>query len=364
MDKKYLINRRDFLSKSIRMAAGAVVLKQVDIRPILTFAQSDQKIGRICAGGEGAWFDLKAKPDLNSQTVGSVTRDDIIPWYHTTAANRVDLNSINQRWVETEGGFVYAGYVQPVKNIPNVPLMELPSYGDKPGMWVEITVPAVDIIKKGPPGTYWLQHALKPRLYYGQVFWASEIRTDESSKVQYLLTQRFGAAEEYYWTPAEACKPITPEDVTPITPEIENKRVVVNLARQTLSCFEGDREIHFCRVSTGPLLSKGWQTPPGDHPIWRKLFSLHMSAGGGTGEAFDTPAIAWTSLFTTTGAAIHTSYWHNEYGFARSHGCVNCLPEDAKFVWRWTSPVVPYEPGDLTWNDWQKGSSRIVVVES
>ncbi len=119
MDKKYLINRRDFLSKSIHVAAGAVVLNRMDMRSLLTPAQSDQKIGRICAGGEGAWFDLKAKPDLNSQTVGSVTRDDIIPWYHTTAASNVDLNSINQRWVETEGGFVYAGYVQPVKNILN-----------------------------------------------------------------------------------------------------------------------------------------------------------------------------------------------------------------------------------------------------
>jgi hypothetical protein len=364
MDKNNLVNRRDFFKKTAHLAAGSVLIRQLDWQDILSQVSQDQKLGRICAGGEGAWFDLKAKPDLNSQTVGSVVRDDVIPWYHTRAASNVDLNSINQRWVETEGGFVYAGYVQPVKNLPNLPVDKLLVTGEKPGMWVEITVPVVDITVQGARGTYWLQHALKPRLYYGQVFWASEIRTNESNKVEYLLTQRFGAAEEHYWTPAVACRVITPEEVTPISPEVEDKKVVVNLARQTLSCFEGEREVYFCRVSTGPLLSDGWATPPGDHPIWRKLFSLHMSAGGGTGEAFDTPAIAWTSLFTTTGAAIHTSYWHNEYGFARSHGCVNCLPEDAKFVWRWTTPQVPYDPGDLIWTDWRSGSSRIVVVES
>ena len=28
-----------------------------------------------------------------------------------------------------------------------------------------------------------------------------------------------------------------------------------------------------------------------------------------------------------------------------SHGCVNAQPADAQWVFRWTAPVVPYDPG-------------------
>ncbi len=364
MDKQHRINRREFLGRSFTFGTAAALLPGMEKYSRLLSTVDGQKLGRICAGSEGARFEIKAKPSINSANVGLVYRDDVIPWYHLVAASSLDFNVINQRWVETDGGFINAGYVQPVKNLPNTPLDTLPTYGGKTGMWIEITVPVTDLIMEGAPGSYWAQHTLRHRAYYGQVFWAEKTGLDENNQTRYLLTQRYGAATEYYWAPASACKVLTPEDISPIRPEVENKKVVVNLTRQTLSCMEGDREVFFCRVSTGPLLSKGWQTPPGSHAIWRKLVSIHMSAGGDTGEAFDTPGIGWTTLFTTTGAAIHTAYWHNEFGFARSHGCVNCLPEDAKFVWRWTAPFVDYEPGDLTWKDWTRGFTPIVVVES
>ncbi len=358
------INRREFLKKSITSLAGVALLDNLPLQNMLLkqFA-GVEKLGRICSGGEGARFDLKSKPDWDSNTVGTVYRDDVIPWFKEVSADVLDYYSVNQRWVETEGGYVYASFVQPVENRPNDGIQELPKYGDAQGMWVEITVPEADLQLEGSAGTYWMQHAIRPRVYYGQVFWVDKIAIDSDGVLKYRLTQLFGANTEYYWTPAEACRIITPEEITPLSPDVEDKKVVVNLLRQTLSCFENGREVYFCRVSTGPNLSKGWATEPGDHPIWRKLMSLHMSAGGDSGEAFDTPAIAWTSIFTPGGAAIHTAYWHNEFGFARSHGCVNCRPEDSKWVWRWTLPDVAYIPGDLT----VKGmsvSSRILVVES
>ena len=42
------------------------------------------------------------------------------------------------------------------------------------------------------------------------------------------------------------------------------------------------------------------------------------------------------------------------YGKPRGHGCVNLTPADAKFIYRWTQPVVPvstqylYKPGEGT----------------
>ena len=360
-----IMNRREFIKTTISSAAGLALLPNrlsVSI-PGINFLQN-QKLGRVCAGGEGARFDIKAKPDWDSNTLGVVYRDDVIPWYQEVSADVLDYYSVNQRWVETEGGYVYASFVQPVQNLPNTTISELPEANGVKGMWVEITVPVSDLQIDGAPGTFWLRTAIRPRVYYGQVFWVDQIAANPDGKLLYRLTQLYGANQEHYWTNAESCRVISAEELSPISPDVEDKKLVVNLLRQTLSCYENGREVFFCRVSTGPKLAEsGWATEPGDHPIWRKLISLHMSAGGGAGEAFDTPAIAWTSLFTPEGAAIHTAYWHNEFGFARSHGCVNCRPDDSKWIWRWTLPNVDYIPGDLT----VKGmsvSSRVMVVES
>ena len=53
-------------------------------------------------------------------------------------------------------------------------------------------------------------------------------------------------------------------------------------------------------------------------------------------------------FFPGEGVAIHSTFWHNDFGVAKSHGCVNAAPEDAKWIWRWTVPDVTYNPGDKT----------------
>jgi lipoprotein-anchoring transpeptidase ErfK/SrfK len=142
--------------------------------------------------------------------------------------------------------------------------------------------------------------------------------------------------------------------------------VVVHIAHQTMSCFEGKEEVYFALVSTGiqeDMYGKktDWGTPLGVRPVWRKLISVHMS-GGTTGGGYDLPGVIWTSLFEGNGVAIHSTFWHNNFGEQMSHGCVNASPEDAKWVFRWTNPVVSYDPGDLTIG--MPGGTQVEVVES
>ena len=70
--------------------------------------------------------------------------------------------------------------------------------------------------------------------------------------------------------------------------------------------------------------------------------------GGASDDGWDILAVPWTSLFVGTGVAIHGAFWHNDFGTPKSHGCVNATPEDAKWIFRWTTPQVPYFPGDVT----------------
>ncbi len=36
--------------------------------------------------------------------------------------------------------------------------------------------------------------------------------------------------------------------------------------------------------------------------------------------------------------ALHTAYWHDGFGAQHSHGCVNLAPEDALWLFKWTTP--------------------------
>ena len=68
-----------------------------------------------------------------------------------------------------------------------------------------------------------------------------------------------------------------------------------------------------------------------------------MAAGNLAANGFDLPGVPWVSYFTERGVAFHGTYWHNDYGRPRSHGCVNLTPAAAKWIYRWTNPVVPPE---------------------
>ena len=100
----------------------------------------------------------------------------------------------------------------------------------------------------------------------------------------------------------------------------------------------------------------GTKTPTGDFRTFHKGPTIHMTNDGaeGAGHGYDLPGVPWVSFFTGTGVSFHGTYWHNDYGRPRSHGCVNLAPSDAKFLYRWTQPVVPvdiqylYQPGQGT----------------
>jgi lipoprotein-anchoring transpeptidase ErfK/SrfK len=235
-------------------------------------------------------------------------------------------------------------------------------------MWVEVTVPYVDLQLANPPGrSPWLDYTSTPRLYYSQVMWVDQIKTGGQGQTLYRVSDRYGSFGDYFWADAQAFHQLQPAEISPINPEVTDKLVVVDLTYQTLACLEGNSEVYFCRVSTGPKLNSKsksggeWATPLGKHTIWRKLIAVHMT-GGTTGGGYDLPGIGWTTLFASKGMAIHATFWHNSFGTPQSHGCVNCKPEDARWVFRWTLPVVPAEPGDITQSG--QGSTKVLVKES
>ncbi|HEX2980027.1 MAG TPA: L,D-transpeptidase [Anaerolineaceae bacterium] len=305
---------------------------------------------------------------MDSASVGVLYEDAVVPWLREVIGP-APLGRVNRRWVETPDGYIYTPSVQPVKYQPNQPLTQLPSSQTSGvGMWAEVSVPYVDVFLANPPArSPWLEHTNMPRLYYSQIMWIDDVQTNNQGQVLYRVNEKFGTPGDIFWAAAEAFRPLTEEELAPINPEVEDKRVEVNLDFQTMSCYEGNHEVYFCRISSGGkwdaegnVVDK-WSTPVGPHPIWRKLISIHM-IGGTTGAGYDLPGIAWTTLFSGEGVAIHSTFWHNDYGVQRSHGCVNAAPDDAKWVFRWTTPQVNYDPGDMTVQ--MPGGTIIDIVEA
>jgi lipoprotein-anchoring transpeptidase ErfK/SrfK len=196
-------------------------------------------------------------------------------------------------------------------------------------------------------------------LYYSQILWVDDLKIDDDGSVWYRINERYGSPGDIFWARAEAFRPLTDEEMSPISPDVDDKRVVVdvNYGVQSLSCYEGNSEVYFCRISSGKLEGSTPISPIGT-TIWRKLYSIHM-AGGTNADGWDLPGIGWTSLFVGDGVAIHSTFWHNNFGEPMSHGCVNARPEDAKWIFRWVQPTVPFETGDITIVG--QGGTRVIV---
>lgn len=359
------ITRRNFL-KLTSLGLGSLAFLHWNNALALPTFPADDRLGRVNVGK----VDVKTSLDVDSQTVGVLYEDAIVPWLRELVGK--NPYRTNQRWVEMPDGYIWSPYLQPVRNIPNTPVKILPKSNGETGMWVEVSLPFVDLMMDNPPArSPGLQDRQKlgllPRLYYSQIVWVDQLKTDDQGQTWYRINERYGSYGDILWGTAEAFRPLTADDVAPISPNVEEKHVVVNITQQTLSCFEGNTEVYFARISSGALFnSKGervdvWATPLGKFSIWRKLISLHMS-GGTTGGGWDLPGIGWTSLFVGSGVAIHSTFWHNNFGEPMSRGCVNARPEDAKWVFRWTQPIVPYNPGDTTvaW----PGGTKVEVIES
>ena len=327
-----------------------------------------ERLGRICTEIRRGRVNLRKRPDYNSASAGILYEDDVVVWLREVIGSR---NSRpyrnNQRWVETPEGYIWSANVQPVSDERNEPVEKFLVRGENPGMWVEVTVPYVEAILANPPARhFWVQYRIQNqipiRFYYKQILWVDEIKEDDDGIVWYRINERFGSEGDLFWSPAEAFRPIQEEEVSPIHPDVEDKQIVVNIheKKQYLSCFEGGTEVYFCRISSGRGKNSTPATQYG-HPFWRKAISYHMGGSTDDGIGWDTPGIGWTALFHGEGAAIHSTFWHNNFGERMSHGCVNVRPEDAKWIFRWSNPPVEYKEGKFD-NDQRSNSTLVKVI--
>ncbi len=134
--------------------------------------------------------------------------------------------------------------------------------------------------------------------------------------------------------------------------------VHVDLSEQTLVAYIGDRPVLATLVSTGKTPG---MTPVGVHRIQSKFVATSMRDQPVEDEAYSIEDVPWTQYFSNN-VALHGAFWHGGFGLVRSHGCVNLSPSDARWLFGFLSPQLPFGWHGLWAESATMGQGSPVVV--
>ena len=150
LDKKDQISRRNFLQKSLLGVGGLILLPNFDLKYLaLDDWPQGELLGRNTVYQPSA-LPIRTKPAVESTIVRHLQEDEVVVWLREVLGE-APSGRPNKTWVETPEGFIYAPSLQKVKNIPNTPVTSLPTANGETGIWVEVTVPYVNMEIANPP---------------------------------------------------------------------------------------------------------------------------------------------------------------------------------------------------------------------
>ena len=325
------LSRREFLSLGLLGFASAGLVGFRDRLPPGD-APPLHGYGRITWD----WLPVREQPSYRAEIVSRRYRDQVIPLLE--AVTGPDGPSYNPGWYRIVGGYIFSGYVQPVRYDFNPIVRTLP----KALSLAEITVPFSDSFR------YTRSAGWQPlyRLYYQSTHWVSGQDEGPDGTAWYEITDDRNSQK--YHVPAEHVRFITEEELAPISPGLapEDKTIEISIENQKLAAFEKGVPVFEAPVATGvenvgePENGIPTDTPFGAFRVRRKMPVRHMGNGDLVSNItnYELPGVPWVSFFVGTGVAIHGAYWHNNFGRRMSHGCVNMRPDDAKWIYRWTMP--------------------------
>ena len=325
------LHRRDFLTIAGLSTAG-LALKP----PPPAEGQISDALGRVAYSQIG----LYPEPSFASKRLTFLTRDTLLPLLSSDMSD--DGPGYNALWYRVPEGYVHSGNIQTVRWETQKPRWDIP----ETGAVFEISVPYTRTYRLADPTSFPLY-----RLYYQSTAWVEKLVRGADGRNWYQLRDDLLNVE--YFARAEHLRKVEPEELSPLSPDVpeREKRLEVSLSRQEVLAYERDQLVFRTRISSGMPNSKPRSngiptaTPRGNFYIDKKMPLRHMGDGRLTSnlEAYELPGVPWVSYFHLTGVAFHGTYWHCDYGRPRSHGCVNMRPEEAKWLFRWSTPVTEGE---------------------
>jgi hypothetical protein len=157
------------------------------------------------------------------------------------------------------------------------------------------------------------------------------------------------------------------EDKTKLAPKnAHHSWIEVSVLGGWLLAYEGTRAVYATLISPGrggiPQDGKDTleiaATPTGTFPISGKIATVTMQAPG----EYVHSDVPWTQNFQKP-YAIHTAYWHNNWGNLQSGGCINVSPIDGKWLFEFSEPVLPKGWHAVRWQPALGAPTLLVVHE-
>jgi hypothetical protein len=300
---------------------------------------------------------VRSAPSWNAPTLFWVRADDVVTVLAAVMGDHPQ--SHNNVWYLIPGGYTHSAWIQPMQNYGAQPVVrDLPEWG----FWGQICRPFTSA-RAAPRATAPEDYVF----YYGTIHHVIDVVDDPAGGSWYQVYDELPPPTTH-WVRAHHVRRLTEWDFRPINPHIplEQKRIEIDRRAQSVICYENEQPVFFTRCASGNIFhyedgtSEDFTTPDGEHVTLLKQPSRHMQGGlADDPSGFDLPGVPWNTFFTYDGVAIHGTYWHNDYGITRSHGCVNVSPEAAQWIYRWTYPVAPYED-DFVQSDATVGTPIIV----
>ena len=329
------LNRRNFLKYSLLLSTNAffVLNKGVSKYNLLDSTSSDQtKIGRVLFDG----IHVRKLPSSSSDILETHVFNDVIEYENEIPVQNGQRS--NDIWCRLpEGGYINYKYIQPVENVLNEPANEVSTNGQL----AEVTVPFTTAVVNQWSSNR--QETENQMFFYGSTHWIYGLGKDTEENLYYLV--REDRWDDSYYVDATHMRLIADDELDPLSPNLDetDKTIRINLQEQMLIAYEGKEPVFMSALSSGQLSGKtDLTTPTGDFQINYKRPSRHMvhsdHIGINDNELYGVP---WVSYFTDSGIALHGTYWHNDFSQPNSHGCINLPIPAARWLYLWTTPIVP-----------------------
>lgn len=316
--------RRDFLNLS---GLGLISLVGRQLNPIPNIYAGHQ--GRVIY----ETISTYREPTYDSEKIRLHWKDEVFP-ITFVALGQGEPNH-NRIWYQVGNeGYVHSSGIQPVRTETNPVVTQFP----QEGLLAEVTVPYTDALWS--PGE---RYHVAYRFYYETTHWIKEVVNGPDGIPYYhIIEDKWDLS---YYVPAAHLRVIPESELSLLSPTVPSweKRIEVNTSTQIVTAYEYNQPVYMVKASTGGDFKVGkYATPPGQHITNHKRPSRHMAAGNLAYNGYDLPGVPWIMYITESGIAFHGTYWHNDFGLARSHGCINLPTKASKWLYRWTLPKVPY----------------------
>ncbi|MBI3361282.1 MAG: twin-arginine translocation signal domain-containing protein, partial [Chloroflexi bacterium] len=287
MKRGISISRRDFLKLAGAGVAAAIFPAKTVSADTLFFGRPTTPV------------TVYEGPTWKSRQVGRKKFDEVVEVIGQSEGEGIYPH--NNIWFQIAEGWVYSSFIQPCQWVINAPLVDVGA-----GKWGEVSIPIAH--GASSPGGLGVT-----KLYYSEIHRVRWAQADAAGKIWYGLTNDDGATP-FRWVPGEHVRIIGPEELTPISPDVTDKLIVVDRPAQVVTAFESGSPVYSARTSTGKRWPSGdYFTPPGEFLGVEKRMSKYMTGGAGS-DRYGVTGVGFVFYFTGTKAATHSTYWHNNFG--------------------------------------------------